>query len=300
MSGARELSLPEVAEALQVHYMTAYRYVRQGRLRARKDGARWLVKEDDVARFAQNRARMASVRGEGRADIGAAHYLDRLIAGDRQGAWDVLSAHQSAARPAALYLDIIAPALEIIGARWAAGELGINVEHHATSIVGQHLGRLSPLFTRAGRRRGTIVVGCPPTETHALGLTMVADLLAVEGFVVSNLGPDTPVEAFVAEARASNNLLAIGISIHHPRCLPQAIGLVEELRAALPGAPILVGGRGALDPEIQRLKADHVSIDIAATLDWLDTNVPTPGGRGPVPPPTEAAAIVEQRSARGA
>lgn len=45
------LNLKQVARALDVHHMTAYRYVRHGRLRARRDGTMWLVDEVDLEEF---------------------------------------------------------------------------------------------------------------------------------------------------------------------------------------------------------------------------------------------------------
>jgi excisionase family DNA binding protein len=42
------ISLQEAASRLGVHYMTAYRYVRTGRLPARRDGAQWLVDPHDL------------------------------------------------------------------------------------------------------------------------------------------------------------------------------------------------------------------------------------------------------------
>ena len=43
-----ELSLQETAERLDVHYMTAYRYVRTGQLPARRERGEWRVLEADV------------------------------------------------------------------------------------------------------------------------------------------------------------------------------------------------------------------------------------------------------------
>ena len=45
------VSLNEVAEILSVHYMTAYRYVREGRLPAIKEGRGWVVKSSDLNAF---------------------------------------------------------------------------------------------------------------------------------------------------------------------------------------------------------------------------------------------------------
>jgi excisionase family DNA binding protein len=44
------LGLREAADRLGVHYMTAYRYVRTGRLPATRIGAQWWVDPDAVRR----------------------------------------------------------------------------------------------------------------------------------------------------------------------------------------------------------------------------------------------------------
>ena len=49
------LSLQEAADALGVHYMTAYRYVRLGLLSATKEGASWKVPASEVDRLRTER-----------------------------------------------------------------------------------------------------------------------------------------------------------------------------------------------------------------------------------------------------
>ena len=49
--GIKNLTLHEVAEMLDVHYMTVYRYVHEGHLPATKNGTGWVVKESDVRGF---------------------------------------------------------------------------------------------------------------------------------------------------------------------------------------------------------------------------------------------------------
>ena len=46
-----ELSLHEVAEILDVHYMTAYRYVRLGILPARREGRSWRIHRTDLDEY---------------------------------------------------------------------------------------------------------------------------------------------------------------------------------------------------------------------------------------------------------
>jgi excisionase family DNA binding protein len=48
MDRGQRITLQEAAALLDVHYMTAYRYVRTGRLPARQEGMRWTVAVSDL------------------------------------------------------------------------------------------------------------------------------------------------------------------------------------------------------------------------------------------------------------
>ena len=60
-----EISLHDVAEALHVHYMTAYRYVREGILPGRKVGRSWSVRKSDLDKFQQGEG-LGAVAEEGK------------------------------------------------------------------------------------------------------------------------------------------------------------------------------------------------------------------------------------------
>ena len=84
----KRVTLHEAAERLGVHYMTAYRYVRTGRLPAERDGAHWLVDPIELERLAAQ----PSPRHRGHARAGApARLAARLVAGDEAGAWSISS-----------------------------------------------------------------------------------------------------------------------------------------------------------------------------------------------------------------
>ena len=48
MPDTSPITLQEAADRLGVHYMTAYRYVRTGRLPAQRSGSQWLVDPKDL------------------------------------------------------------------------------------------------------------------------------------------------------------------------------------------------------------------------------------------------------------
>src|SRR5680860_290863 len=81
-----ELSLRNVADILDVHYMTAYRYVRLGILPARREGRTWRIDRRDLDEYL-SKDEPRTPRGE--ADW-ADRFFNRLLAADEAGAWGVL------------------------------------------------------------------------------------------------------------------------------------------------------------------------------------------------------------------
>jgi len=263
------MSLHQAAERLGVHYMTAYRYVRTGRLPATRDGAEWRVDPSDVERL-RSGAGVAPRRGS-RGD--ATRRLElRMLAGDTAGAWAVVEATlASGASPSEIYLGLLGPALVAIGTRWATGELTVADEHRATVCAQRLIGQLGPRFATRGRTRGTIVLGAPAGERHGLPSAMLADLLRAARFTALDLGADTPPDSFVDAARAADRLVAVCIGVTG-RSLDTAVRkTLRALRDADVAVPIVVGGAGITDAaHAARLGADAWSgPDVVATIESL-------------------------------
>lgn len=243
---AELLTLREAADELGVHYMTAYRYVRTGRLPAERAGAEWRVHRADLERL-RAPAGPALTHSPGRPARAAtrARLEARLLAADEPGAWAVVEAALAGgASPADVHLDLLGPTLVDVGDQWAEGTLTIADEHRASSVAARIVGRLGPQFTRPGRRRGTLLVGLVEGEQHALPGAMLADLLRAAGFAAIDLGAETPPDAFVDAARATPHLLAIGVGALMTARLPTVTATVARLRDAGIAVPVLVGGRG--------------------------------------------------------
>ena len=177
MAADRErISLHEAARRLGVHYMTAYRYVRTGRLPAERVGTNWSIDPVDLdAMRGPGRVPRGtgSVRSEGSGQLAA-----RMVAGDEAGAWNIVEAAlASSLEPADVYHELLLPALHDIGTGWAEGRLTVADEHGATVVAHRIIGRLGPRFARRGRKRGSVVLGAAPGDEHALACAVVTDLL---------------------------------------------------------------------------------------------------------------------------
>lgn len=238
------LNLKQVAGRLDVHYMTAYRYVRQGHLPGERDGTEWRVRAEDVARLAEARAGAGSPARRPRRVDWAGRLCDQLLKGDETGSWSVIERALAAGADAQnCYLEIMGPALSRIGGGWQDGRLGVADQYVATATAMRVVARLGARFRRPGRSRGTVVLGAPRGEHHSLPIAICADLVRLGGFTVLELGADVPAEAFVTAAQRVNRLVAVGVGVTRVESLETAVETLALLRAALPGVPVLLGGQ---------------------------------------------------------
>jgi excisionase family DNA binding protein len=283
--GPEPITLHEAADRLAVHYMTAYRYVRTGRLRAEKHGGEWRVDPRAVAELAAAEATGRSPDRGRRARSGArpggrAHdqlFLARLVADDEAGAWRVVEdALAWGHAPAAVLDEIVRPAMAAIGERWEAGDLHPGDEHVASAIALRILGRLGPQFARPGRRRGTIIIGAPPNDRHGLPIALVADPLRGQGFEVVDLGPDTPAPSFGLMAAAHRDaLIAVGIGATTARNHQSIRAAISAVRGTVPDVPVVLGGAAVPSAaHAHRLGADHWTSSVADLLERLEELAP--------------------------
>lgn len=173
----------------------------------------------------------------------------RLLEHDKHGAVAVALTAVSDGRIgiAELYEAVLGPALVDIGARWQHGSTAVWEEHLASAAVRTIVEALYPEVERlraAAPSAGRIaLLACPPEEAHDLGLRMLADRLALAGWTVYFLGPDTPANELIAAARSLKaDALILSSSTHYHRLRLRE--LVERLDEALPGVNVWVGGPG--------------------------------------------------------
>ena len=265
------ISLTEAADRLGVHYMTAYRYVRTGRLPAEKVGQEWRVDPDDVRALRDGRPDEAAV-GRGRRRDRTTELVDRLTRADEVGAWSIIDdAIGGGMDPADVYLELLVPALALVGHRWASGEITVGQEHQASGVVLRLIGRLGPRFARRGRKRGTLIVGAPPGDVHGLPSALLSDLLRSRGFDVVDLGADVPAASWATTCASVAHLAGVGIGASTPDNDAAIATAIAAIRTET-SVPIVLGGNAVTDEaHARRLGASAYSATFQDAVDRLDT-----------------------------
>ena len=196
------MQLREAADTLGVHYQTAYAWVRQGVLPARKLGRGYEVSDGDVRALATRRQlgteppRHIQVHDWGAP---ADRLYSAIVAGDETEARQRIERLASGVAVIDLCQRVIAPAMRHIGDDWAAGRVSIAQEHRASAICE----RLVALYSRqpGGRPRGTVIVTTPPGERHGLPALMAAAVLREDHWLVHHLSADLPFAEVTRLAR---------------------------------------------------------------------------------------------------
>lgn len=248
------IDLQSAALELGVHYQTAYRWVRNGRLQAELIDGRYLVTRDDVAAAANERSvpQRPAPPGDARVKRQADTILQTLLDGDETGA---RAASQKLASDGLDVIDlieqVIAPALREIGRAWHAGEIDIWVEHRASAIVERILGDIVP--NPRGRRRGVAVIAAVEGDRHGLPTTMATVALRSANWTVHQLGADTPADT-LCSFLGSNQVDLVVLSSTNS----QVADVLERTAAAVRelGLPVLTGEPGATLRDLVDAAAD--------------------------------------------
>ena len=250
------MQLRDAAEALGVHYQTAYAWVRQGVLPARKTGRGYDVSEDDVSALAARRASGTAPRPDIRVrdwPAQAARLHAAIVSGDETQARHVFDRLARGVALTELCERVIAPALRRIGEEWAGGEVTIAAEHRASAICERLIA--SRAQQPQGRPRGVAVVTTPPGERHGLPALMATACLREDRWLVHHLAADLPVAEVTGLALHAGADLVV-LSSATAESARQADEAAAEISGA--GLRVLTGRPGdTLSDLRQRARSAH-------------------------------------------
>jgi MerR family transcriptional regulator, light-induced transcriptional regulator len=178
-------------------------------------------------------------------------------------------------------LGLFTPALHEVGRLWAAGQVGVAVEHFAAALIRCQLDILYHLAA-SGQTGPLVLVGCAPGELHEMGALMLALFLRRAGLRVVHLGQSVEVGGLIGVMQSAKPA-ALVLSATMPAHAASLVEAAEALRQAVnPGLFVFVGGQG-FDADVQlasHLPAHYLSLNAsAATQEIRKRLTASPTGR---------------------
>lgn len=230
----------------------------------------------------------------------AAEYIEQCTEAVEKldnGALESLLAQASVTLGSVAMMEQVAvPLLKRIGDCWRQGVLRISHEHLATAIIRTFLGTLhggdpSPAAP-------VLLVTTPAGQVHEIGALMAATTAAAEGWKVTYLGPNLPVEE-IAAATLHTGARAVALSIVYPSDDMRLHDELKKLRAYVPNdVLILAGGRAAeaYDKVLESIGAVRLD-DMLSFRNFLEeVRKSTPAPRSPSTAVTDTSTPSEAAS----
>jgi DNA-binding transcriptional MerR regulator len=159
--------------------------------------------------------------------------------------------------------DVLMPYLGELGERWARGSVSVVQEHFASNVI---RGRLAGLGRGWGHGHGPrALLACLPGEQHELALLAFGVVLNRNGWRISYLGADTPLDELTqATTTAPPDLIVLAATT------PERFdGLTEQLSQLARIAPLAIAGAGASQEIADAIGARLLTGDPVTTAEQM-------------------------------
>jgi len=190
-----------------------------------------------------------------------------VLDGDEARAADLArQALESGETPLEIVDRGLVPGIRRAGELWEEGEYFLPELVTSAQALKAAMAVVQPALTAGGggREAGRVVIGTVEGDIHDIGKTLVATLLAANGFTVSDEGTGVTADRFVARARELDADLVCASALLTTTMTRQA-DLVAAVRRAGLKARVMVGGAPVTPEWAERIAADgHADNAVAA------------------------------------
>ncbi len=151
-------------------------------------------------------------------------------------------------------LDETKEAMAIVGKKFAAGEYFIPDLIYSGEILRQLVQKLEPHLKKGAEQKklGKVIVGTVAGDIHDIGKDLVVFMLDVNGYEVTDLGIDVPIQKFVDAVRQTGATIValsgfLTLAFENMKATIEALkatGLRDKLK-------IMIGG-GQIDEQVKK------------------------------------------------
>ena len=157
-----------------------------------------------------------------------------------------------------------------VGRLWEEGVLFLPELVMGAEAMKKAMEVLQPALEASSEKQqkaGHVIIGTIEGDIHDIGKTLVATMLSANGFEITDLGADVPVEAFVNEAE-KREADCIAISALLTTTMPGQKKVIDELesRSIRKKTRVMVGGAPCDERWAEEIGADGYAGDAVAAV----------------------------------
>ena len=169
----------------------------------------------------------------------------------------------------------MAPGMTIIGEKFQAGEYFLSELVVAGDVMREGMKIIDPYIKEQGsEQKKKMIIATVEGDNHDIGKSIVATLLAAQGFNVIDLGIDVPAERIVAAVKEHRPAI-VGLSALLTVTMPKMGDVVKALRSAgvREQVKVIIGGTSVTPQFAESIGADHSSTNavegVGKCLEWV-------------------------------
>lgn len=172
--------------------------------------------------------------------------------------------------PQEILLKGLMPGMERVGIKFRENKVFVPQVLMSAKAMKAAMEHLKPFFVSgAVKQKGTFIIGTVLGDLHDIGKNLVAMMVEGNGYKVIDLGTDVGPEKFI-EALKENPGAVVGLSALLTTTMVNMEKITREIKEALPGTPVIIGGAPVNDDFRRKIGADGYSPDPQGAVEFLN------------------------------
>ncbi len=165
------------------------------------------------------------------------------------------------------------PGMERVGIKFRENKVFVPQVLMSAKAMGTAMLHLKPHFlSGAAKQKGTFIIGTVLGDLHDIGKNLVGMMVEGSGYKVVDLGTDVSSEKFIA-ALQENPGAVIGLSALLTTTMVNMQRITEEVKKAVPGTLVVIGGAPVNNDFCVKIGADHYSADPQGLVEFLNRKI---------------------------
>jgi len=163
--------------------------------------------------------------------------------------------------------------MEKVGKKFSENLIFVPQMLMSAKAMGIALLHLKPHFlSGAAKQKGIFIIGTVQGDLHDIGKNLVGMLVEGSGYKVIDLGVDVNSEKFIS-ALKENPGAVVGLSALLTTTMTNMERITKEIKEAVPGTVVTIGGAPVNEDFCNKIGADHYSADPQGIVDYINKRI---------------------------
>lgn len=173
----------------------------------------------------------------------------------------------------AILANGLMPGMEKIGIKFRENKVFVPQVLMSAKAMSTAMVHLKPYFASGeAKQKGTFIIGTVLGDLHDIGKNLVSMMVEGNGYRVVDLGTDVDTEKYV-NALKENPGAVVGLSALLTTTMVNMERITKEIKEAVPGTLVAVGGAPVNEDFCKKIGADNYSPDPQAIVEFLNTKI---------------------------